>query len=225
MDAVARAISPSRPLIRPPAPEPRATPLGLLGLLRVLHKNPIELWAREHFEKPVCRALRRVVLVNDPYAIRRVLLDNSANYRKDALQQRVLSAGLANGLLSAEGEQWRVQRRTLAPMFSRKTVMSFAPAMLAAAKALVARWYGFPDGMKMDVAAEMTRVTLDVLVRTIFSDGFGCDAEALRTAMATYFETIGRIDPLDLLGVPGVYTAAGPCAGSLDTALLRRRDR
>ncbi len=55
----------------------------------------------------------------------------------------------------------------------------------------------------------MTRLTLDVLVRTIFSDGFGCDAEELRTAMATYFETIGRIDPLDLLGVPDFIPRLG----------------
>lgn len=192
--------------VRPPAPEPRAEDLGLIGLLRVLKKNPIECWSKAHFEKLMVRANRalgHVVVVNDPSAIRRVLLDNAANYRKDTLQQRVLSAGLANGLLSAEGQQWRAQRRTLAPMFSRKTVASFAPAMAASADALVKRWQGLGEGTRIEVAAEMTRVTLDVLERTIFSDGLGCDAEALRSAMATYFETIGRIDPLDLLGVPG----------------------
>src|SRR5260370_36669698 len=48
----------------------------------------------------------------------------------------------------------------------------------------------------------MARVTLEVLERTIFSDGFGSDAETIRIAMATYFNTIGKISPLDLLGVP-----------------------
>jgi cytochrome P450 len=52
------------------------------------------------------------------------------------------------------------------------------------------------------VTAEMARVTLEVLERTIFSDGFGSDAEDIRAAMATYFNTIGKISPLDLLGVP-----------------------
>ncbi len=129
--------------VRPPAPEPRPRPLGLFGLLRVLKKNPIECWAAEHFEKPVVtanRALGHIVILNDPAAIHHVLLENAANYRKDALQRRVLSAGLANGLLSAEDEQWRAQRRTLAPLFSRKTVTSFAPAMMEAAEALLGRW-------------------------------------------------------------------------------------
>jgi cytochrome P450 len=59
------------------------------------------------------------------------------------------------------------------------------------------------------VAAEMTRVTLDVLERTIFSDGLGCNADELRAAMAIYFETIGRIDPLDLFGVPAFVPRIG----------------
>jgi cytochrome P450 len=48
----------------------------------------------------------------------------------------------------------------------------------------------------------MARVTLNVLERTIFSDGFGSDAEQIRAAMATYFSTIGKISPLDLVGAP-----------------------
>ena len=200
------------PRFRPPAPEPRPTPPGPIALLRILKNNPIECWAKIHFEEPTVtasRTLGHVVILNEPNAIRRVLLDNAANYRKDSMQRRVLSAGLANGLLSAEGEQWRTQRRTLAPLFSRKTVTSFAPAMLDAADALVARWNAAGRDLRIDAAAEMTGLTLDVLVRTIFSDGLGCDAGELRSAMATYFETIGRIDPLDLFGVPDFVPRLG----------------
>src|SRR5262245_2728301 len=106
--------------LRPPAPIPRPKPLGTVGLLQALRSNPLETWTHEHFEKPIVTsglAFARVVVVNDPSAIRRVLLENTANYRKDTLTLRILSAGLTNGLLTAEGEQWRVQRRTLAPMF------------------------------------------------------------------------------------------------------------
>lgn len=212
MNAVADIVRLPARLFRPPAPEPWPRPLNLLALLRVLRRNPLECWAAEHFEQwavTASRALGHVVILNEPGAIHRVLLGNAGNYRKDALQQRVLSAGLANGLLSAEDAQWRVQRRTLAPIFSRKTVASFAPAMLAAAHALVMRWHAQGDGARIDIAAEMTRLTLDVLVRTIFSDGLGCDADELRAAMVTYFDTIGRIDPLDLFGVPDFVPRIG----------------
>ena len=61
---------------------------------------------------------------------------------------------------------------------------------------------GATTATPIDVAAEMSRVTLDVLERTIFSDGFGREAEEIRDAMGIYFNTIGKIDPLDLLGLP-----------------------
>jgi cytochrome P450 len=189
---------------RPPAPAPQPKPLGAFRLIGALWRNPLECWAQDHFDKPIVVGglpFAHVVLVSEPRAIERVLLDNAGNYHKDALQRRVLSAGLGHGLLSAEGEQWRVQRRTVAPVFARRTIMDFAPQMMAAAEALVARWRG-RDGATIDVAAEMTRLTLDVLERTIFSDGLGRAPEEFRLAMRTYFDTIGRIDPFDVIGLP-----------------------
>src|SRR5215469_13162330 len=123
---------------RPPAPAPRGKPMGIIGLVRALATNPLECWTREHFESPIVRVglpVGEAVLVHELSAIRRVLLDNTANYRKDAMQRRVLSIGLADGLLSAEGKQWHGQRRTLAPMFAHRTVTNFAPAMASAADA------------------------------------------------------------------------------------------
>jgi cytochrome P450 len=146
-----------------------------------------------------------VLLVHELRSIRHVLLDNAANYRRDYLQRRVLSAGLSEGLLSAEGEQWRVQRKVLAPIFARKKVLGFGSAMTGAADDLIRRWGRLGDGATIEVGAEMAKVTLDVLERTIFSDGFGSDAEVVRLAMATYFNTIGKISPLDVLGVPDFF--------------------
>jgi cytochrome P450 len=189
----------------PPAPRPQARPLPPIALLRTLKRNPLECWATQHFEQPIVAGglpIGHTLLVHEPGAIRHVLLENAANYQKERLQRRVLSAGLSDGLLSAEGEQWRLQRRIIAPMFARRTVMDFTAAMMEAAEALVERWSGHGDCATIDVAAEMAKVTLDVVERTIFSDGFGSDAEAIRLAMTTYFNTIGKISPLDVLGVP-----------------------
>jgi len=189
---------------RPPAPVPQPKPLGILRLFSTLKRNPLECWAREHFEKPIVVGglpFKHVLLVHEPRAIRHVLLDNAVNYQKDTIQRRVLSAGLGDGLLSAESEQWRTQRRIVAPVFARKTIMDFAPAMMDAAEALAERWRR-KDGATVDIAVEASRLTLDVLERTIFSDGFGREAEEIRDAMAVYFNTIGKIDPLDLLGLP-----------------------
>ena len=190
--------------LHPPAPTPRLKSLGPLALLRVLARNPLEAWTKAHFEKPIVMgglSIGRVALVSDPAAIRRVLMDNSQNYHKDWLQRRVLSAGLSNGLLTAEGQQWRMQRRALAPLFARRTVLSFSVAMIDAAAALVER-LKLRDGQIEDIAVEATRLTLEVLERTMFSDGLGRSPEEIRLAMKHYFEAIGRLDPFDVLGLP-----------------------
>ena len=196
----------------PPAPRPQDHPLGPIALLRTLKRNPLECWAIRHFEQPIVSGglpIGHVLLVHEPRSIRRVLLDNAANYRKDRFQRRVLSAGLSDGLLSAEDEEWRIQRKVLAPMFARRQVLEFGPAMAGGAEDLVKRWACLGDAATIEVVAEMARVTLDVLERTIFSDGFGSHAEDIRIAMAAYFNTIGKISPLDILGVPDFVPRLG----------------
>src|SRR5215469_5770577 len=133
---------------RPPAPTPQPRPLGLLGLLAVLRRNPLECWAQAHFEEPIVEGglpVGHALLVHEPAAIRRALLENAGNYQKDRMQRRVLSAGLSDGLLSVEGDQWRTQRRTVAPIFAHKQVRDFAPAMMAAGDAMAARWRALGD--------------------------------------------------------------------------------
>ena len=174
-------------------------------MVYALWRNPLEVWTRAHFELPIL--IGRTVLgmravVSDPQAVRRIFLDNAANYRKDALQLRVLRPGLGTGLLTAEGEDWRIQRRALAPLFSPRQVADFAPAMHRVARAAAERYAAAPKGCVSDVAADMARMTLEVLEQTLFSQGLARGAEAFQRAVTRYFETFGRLDPLDLLGAP-----------------------
>jgi cytochrome P450 len=148
-----------------------------------------------------------VAVINDPVAIRRVLDDNRDNYPKDAFQKRMLAV-LSNGLITAEADQWRVQRRALSPVLALRNVRSFVPVMLRAVGALVERWRSH-EGDVVDVAEEVTELTLEVLERTIFSDGIPGNGPALRSAMRIYFDSLGRIDPFDLLNLPDFVPRIG----------------
>ena len=195
----------SIPRYRPPAPVPIDRRLGLLRLLVKLARNPVECWSAEFFREPIVRVrlpFAEAVLVHEPLAIKRVLLENSANYIKDPLQRRVLASGLADGLIGVEGTRWEAQRRTLAPLFAKRSVNSFTRPMLRTASRLAAKWRELGAGAVVDVSAEMTLTTLNVLALTIFSDGIGGDFEKLRLAMNSYFGAIGRIGLFDLLGAP-----------------------
>ena len=155
-------------LFRPPAPTPRSKPATPLETIYALWRNPLEVWSKAHFEKPVLIGksfLGVRAVINDPAAVRRVFLDNAANYRKDALQLRILRPGLGTGLLTVEGENWKSQRRALAPLFSPRQVADFAPAMQRVASAMVDRLAVGRDGRPLDIAPEMARVTLEAADR------------------------------------------------------------
>jgi len=192
-------------LQRPPAPAPLNKPLGTVGLLLALRNNPLKTWTHAHYEDMILHnegLIGEVCVVNDPAGIRHMLIDHAANYRKDDLQKRLLGPGLAGGLLLAEEDLWRRQRRLLAPLFTPRAVAGYRPAIALSAQSLVERWSRHRPQRVIDVAHEFSRVTLDVLEHTIFPQGLGRDPSQFIHAVTHYFETLGRVDPLDLLRLP-----------------------
>jgi cytochrome P450 len=190
---------------RPPRPTPRLRQLGPVALLNTIITNPIECWTEEHFQKPIVVGgfpFARVAVLNDPSAIRKVLVENPSAYRKGILERRILSTRLRDGLAAVDGEQWASQRRTLAPLFGRKAVMQLAPKFADAAGALVKRWCNRRVDEPIDIKIEMAALALEVLTRSIFQTGLGGDPEAVHAAMVGFFASAGRIDLFDLIGLP-----------------------
>lgn len=69
----------------PRPPPPRAEALG--PFLCMLAGTPLEAWAGAYFEQAVMASdlsIERAVVVSDPAAIRRVLLENCDNSEKDS---------------------------------------------------------------------------------------------------------------------------------------------
>jgi len=210
------AASIASTVFRPPKPTPHDGPIGVLRTILALRRNPLEIWSKAHYEQPILMGrtiLGERAVVSEPAAVRRIFLDNVANYRKDALQLRVLAPGLGRGLLTVDGEDWRAQRRALAPLFSPRQIVSFAPAMDRVAAAAVERLTPKREGRVLDVSTEMARVTLEVLEQTLFSQGLGRDASEFQQAVTRYFDTIGRLDPLDLIGAPQFLPRFGRLRG------------
>jgi cytochrome P450 len=193
----------------PWVPPPRRQPAGSLMQLWHLARNPIENWAEIHYEKPILAGpsmLGYLVVVSDPAAIRRVFVDNVANYEKDPLQLRVLRSGApegsGEGLLSASGEAWRRTRRTLSPLFTPRRVGAFAQIMRLKTDARVDAWLKRRPGAVVEIDREMIRLTLDILSSTLFSDALDEDRSGFEREMMKLLDAIGRIDPLDVLNAP-----------------------
>ncbi len=187
----------------PPAPRPRTSPPSTLQMMRIVYRNPLELWGEPSYNEPYI-ALKGgiggpLVIVNEPALIRHVLVDNAKNYKMAAVRQLVLRPILRDGLLTAEGAVWKRSRKAMAPVFTPRHIFGFARPMLERAQAFAEK-YG--NGGVHDISHDMTLLTYDILAETLFSGEIAGEPGTFATQIDRLFETMGRVDPLDLLRAP-----------------------
>jgi len=190
---------------RPPAPSPRQTPPSTLQMMRIVYRNPLELWGEPSYNEPWVLVTGGIggplLIANDPGLIRHVLVDNAKNYKMARVRQKILRPILRDGLLTAEGEVWRRSRKAMAPVFTPRHIAGFAKPMLEKAEAFVQR-YEQAIGGTVDVSRDMTMLTFDILSETLFSGEVAGNPGGFAHQVDRLFETMGRVDPLDLLGAP-----------------------
>ena len=146
--------------------------LGFREFLRVIRDNTLASFPPEDFDADILvrRLLwRRTFIINEPGAIRHVLLDNASNYIKTELTRRLLEPGIGRGLLTSEGETWRRHRRIMAPAFDPRSVAGYSPIMTEVSHELIEQWDALADGSEVDVAAAMMHATLHIISRAMFS--------------------------------------------------------
>ncbi|MBS0470709.1 MAG: cytochrome P450 [Proteobacteria bacterium] len=194
--------------LRPAAPIPREGLLNRLQAVREIGRNAVAAWSEHAYRELYVydrNWMQDFLLVNDPEGVKHVLLDNPQNYVKSRQLQRTTGPALGNGLFNADGESWRSQRRTAAPMFSMRHIAEFAGPMAKVAQAELERWR---EGAEFDAAEEMMRLTYRIIVETMFSGDVRIDYAAMARHFVTYLDTLGRIDILTTLGLP--YWAPTP---------------
>jgi cytochrome P450 len=190
----------------PPLAAPRA-PQGSPNLrksLREMRENALTAHGPENFSADIItqRILwRRMFILNEPGAIRYVLLDNAANYIKSEVGRRLLEPGLGRGLLTSEGDTWKRHRRIMAPSFDPRSVTSYAPIMTEVTQALLEKWDALPDGSELDAAAAMMHLTLHIISKAMFSSDSDEIVNAVEGGVNQY-QTLVRPSLLDLLHFP-----------------------
>jgi cytochrome P450 len=122
-------------------------------------------------------------LLSRPEHAEHVLAANQDNYVK-AFTYRPLRALVGNGLLTSEGERWRRHRRLVQPVFSRREVTGFGPQMTASARRLAGRWDRLAEGALVNVAREMSALTLEIVGLALFGTDLTGDAAQLGRAMS-----------------------------------------
>ncbi len=189
---------------------------GNLAELRRDWLGTLTRYAREYGDfVPLRVGPRRLALLAHPQLIESVLVTNNRNFIKSPILRRS-SRLLGGGLLISEGDHWRRQRRLSQPAFHRERIAAYAATMVACAERMLDGWQ---DGERCDAHAEMMRVTLDVVSRTLFGADVGAEAAEISAAITVAQERFNRrLNSLFLM-----LTDMLPTPGNL--AFLRAADR
>jgi cytochrome P450 len=109
-------------------------------------------------------------ICNHPDDIKRLLVTNHRNYTKGVGLDRVKIL-LGNGIMVSEGDFWKRQRRMIQPAFHRRMVEQYAGVIDAAIDAAQLRWdRAAAEASPLDVTAEMSTLTLDIILGSIFGE-------------------------------------------------------
>jgi cytochrome P450 len=117
---------------------------------------------------------RAMVLVNSPELVQELFIDRAADFQKGPVLRIISRPLIGDGLLSAEGEQHRRQRRLVAPAFAHQRVGKYAGVMERHTRKAISTW-----GPTIDIAQEMMRLTLGIVGETLFDTDLLTDADSL----------------------------------------------
>ncbi|KAF9978582.1 hypothetical protein BGZ73_001755 [Actinomortierella ambigua] len=123
---------------------------------------------------------RERVLIAEAALVQHVFSSHSYDYIKDERVARFLGPVLGHGILLAEGDVHRKQRKMLNPAFGHRHVKEMVSLMVGPAAKLAKIWIerareAGPDGLEFFVDPDMSRVTLDIIGLA----GFGYSFDSL----------------------------------------------
>ncbi len=115
---------------------------------------------------------RAVYFVNQPEAIRRILVRDHAKYKKGPGFERVKLL-LGNGIFVSDGAHWRRARTMAQPGFTRRKLRQLIELINEAVDRRDAAWSAIAAaGGQIDITTEMSDFALELILRAIFGDDY-----------------------------------------------------
>ena len=188
----------SPPLFPPPLAG--RDPMPAAQFAGQMRQNVLAAFSERAFEEDVIsRRLfgREQLTLNCPDAIRHVLIDNADNYTRTEGTVRLLYPIVGRGLCLAEGADWRVQRRTVAPSFAPRTLPMLARQVGAVTDELVATLAAGRG--EVDLLDHMHRLAIEVAGRAMFSLEMAAFAPRMRGMLRDYGEELAKPSVLDIV--------------------------
>ena len=161
----------------------------------------------------------RVHILLDPDLIQHVLLDNAANYSKPDIVKTLLDPIIGRGLLTADAQLWRDQRRIVAATFSPAAVEAQRAKFVEAAVQAMEVW---SDGQLRDMAAEATRTTMTIIALALFGGDPRLISDKSMAQIAAAIEGFSEARMLALFRLPQIPVTPKGRAGKRGQIYLRK---
>lgn len=163
----------------PPGPRSRV-PGRLLARFGRDRLAFLDRMARDHGDVAYFTDVRaKLAFLNHPELVRDVLVTRARTFHKGVGLERARLL-LGDGLLTSEGEHHLRQRRLMQPAFHRERVAAYARVMTGYAVRHVAAWQ---DGATVDIAREMSALTLAIAGKTLFDADVEGDTRTIGAAL------------------------------------------
>jgi cytochrome P450 len=123
--------------------------------------------------------------LNHPDLIRQVVVEQPETFVKPKLMKRVFRPFAGDGLLTSDGAFWKRQRSLMQPAFHQRHLAAYGDVMVAQALGMTE---GIADGEVRDIAAEMAKLTLRIVVRTLFGSDLPREAQDIGAPMTAVLD-------------------------------------
>ena len=163
----------------------------LRGLFRMFSQSPPEFLlglTREYGDVVRFRGFFPVFSINHPDYVRQILTQAYPKYTKNTIDYRVIARTLGNGLVTNDGPDWTRQRRLMQPVFSGRTINAFDTTINELTAHLATQWVGKRTDEVVWLDRDMSRITFQVVVRTLF----GADIDDIADEMVNILAVINQ---------------------------------
>ena len=214
------------------APWPISAPLRLFHLLRnPLRLDPIEAYHETMVVRPRTGSQGTDAWFSDP-ALTDELLGRQAHcLAKSEFEKRVLGRLIGAGVLTADGDLWRWQRRTVAPLFRPAAMRQYVPVMAETANEVVRSWRAEGDRVRaMD--SDMTDATSAIIMRTMHAGSRQEENRLIKSASRRFIAGTAWEGAYRLMNVPRwlpnpgsrhISAAVGALRGAMEVLIARKQ--
>ena len=205
---------------------PRVTPappgLPLFRKVHRLFRNPLSSYPEEVYRTSFVQLLPRLVLVCAPELVDFILREARGSFQKDPMQKAVLTPVVGNGVLTADHDLWRWQRRAVAALFRPADTANHVPDITEAVEQLLSEWDDQPPGSILSADVEMIRVAYHVLAQTVLPSDHEQVTQTLLSSVQQYSKGVPWAIAMHALRLPSWLPRPGKLTMRREARTLRQ---